>query len=79
VGSISLERPCIFLLDTSGRCIFEAPSFQVLFCFQFNGALTEGNYLQLFFGGTADFFALGCRVLGRGSEEARRLVFEGVG
>jgi hypothetical protein len=54
----------LFPSDVSGRCIFAAPPFQV-FCFLFNGAPTERNYLQLFFGGTADFFALGYRVLGK--------------
>jgi hypothetical protein len=41
VGSLSFR-------DKSSRCIFELPSFSVLFSFQFNCAPTKGNYLQLF-------------------------------
>jgi hypothetical protein len=69
--------PYVFA-DNSERCIFEARSYLVLFCFQFNGAPTEGNYLQLFLAGRR-IFSLGWRVLGRGCGEARRLLCEGVG
>src|SRR5580700_10135730 len=36
-----------YLRDKSGRCIFELPSFHVLFDLQFNCPPTGGNYLQL--------------------------------
>jgi hypothetical protein len=52
VGILSLR-------DKSGRCIFELPSFPVLFSLQFNCAPTDGNYLQLFLAGRRDFSALG--------------------
>jgi hypothetical protein len=45
----------LFLFDISGKCIIEAPSLQALFCFQFNSALTDVNYLQLFSAGRRIF------------------------
>jgi hypothetical protein len=65
-----------FLLEMSGRCIFKAPSFQVLFCFQFNGAPTERDYLQLFLAGRRIFCS---RLPREESEEARRLLLDGFG
>ena len=37
-----------YLRDESGGCIFELPSFHVLFDLQFNCAPTGVNYVQLF-------------------------------
>jgi hypothetical protein len=39
-----------YLRDMSGRCIVELAPFHFHFALQFNCALTEGNYLQLFLG-----------------------------
>ena len=50
VGSLSLRK-------MSRRCIFELPSFHVLFDLQFNCAPTEVNYVQLFLAGRWIFLA----------------------
>ena len=58
-GGMEGEGGSLYLRDLSERCIFELPSFPVLFSFQFNCAPTEGNYLQRFLAGRWDFWVLG--------------------